>query len=488
MAPSVLAPRPGIAMEEAELLKERLQAITEKRKIQEVIAIKRREIDEKKFKLQYLKKKVLREQWLQDGLSVQCPEEAEARRLQAHNNQQQVKLLQITIHRMEQEIEAMDRQEMMISKNEGLILKRLKAVEKSAEDIIKEVKADVTQEPVQYSYSAIPDVPKSYNPSNLKKQKSPELQAKDQPKPTLFAAMEINVQKDLRTGESHVLSTAAITDREFQQRGVKVYDDGRKSIYALGSQGQVLPSGVDLLTAAEVEELLRKATERKSNVGLERQEPRFSSPHNGRKKAEPHRLQEPHQRPPLDPPRTPPELRHRQSGGEAWSHIPHSRSSRRDAANGQSYFSNGYETGWATSAQNGGQVPPYPEPRGDHRGALFSHSKHRETPTAHSANSRVTVLNAMPANLDSTEPVTMIFMGYQRADPLCEQGEEGTGYEGAIRAELVVIDDEDDCEAQETRQPVQGRVAGTPTPVTTQEQHSVQERNDPAARPDKQTA
>jgi len=39
--------------------------------------------------------------------------------------------------RIEKEIEALEREEMNISTNEGLILKRLKAIEKSPEDIIK---------------------------------------------------------------------------------------------------------------------------------------------------------------------------------------------------------------------------------------------------------------------------------------------------------------------------------------------------------------
>ncbi|MEQ2192679.1 hypothetical protein XENOCAPTIV_015404, partial [Xenoophorus captivus] len=42
-------------MEEADLLKERLQAITDKRRIQEDIAKKRRQIEEEKLKLQYIK-------------------------------------------------------------------------------------------------------------------------------------------------------------------------------------------------------------------------------------------------------------------------------------------------------------------------------------------------------------------------------------------------------------------------------------------------
>ena len=46
--------------------------------------------------------------------------------------------------------------------------------------------------------------------------------------------------------------------------------------------------------------------------------------------------------------------------------------------------------------------------------------------------------------MEDTEPVTMIFMGYQRADDSEEEKKLLTGYDGIIRAELVVIDDEEE--------------------------------------------
>ncbi|XP_062848289.1 uncharacterized protein palmdb [Trichomycterus rosablanca] len=124
-------------MEEADLLRERLLAITDKRKIQEDIAKKRREIEDVKFKLQYLKKKSLREQWLMDGLSGQNEQDEEAVRAQAQKDQQQTEFLQSQIQRIEGEIEDLETQELNISRNEELILKQLKEVEKTAEDIIK---------------------------------------------------------------------------------------------------------------------------------------------------------------------------------------------------------------------------------------------------------------------------------------------------------------------------------------------------------------
>uniref|UniRef100_A0A4W4GS16 Palmdelphin n=1 Tax=Electrophorus electricus TaxID=8005 RepID=A0A4W4GS16_ELEEL len=74
---------------------------------------------------------------------------------------------------------------------------------------------------------------------------------------TALFAMEINVQKDLRTGQSHVLSFSTVSPQELQQRGIKVYDDGRKSVFALRSDAsQRSGNGVAELSAREVEDLL----------------------------------------------------------------------------------------------------------------------------------------------------------------------------------------------------------------------------------------
>uniref|UniRef100_A0A8C1RZ71 Palmdelphin n=1 Tax=Cyprinus carpio TaxID=7962 RepID=A0A8C1RZ71_CYPCA len=121
-----------IIMEEETLLRERLQAITDKRRIREEIEKKRRNIEEEKLKLQYLKKKTLREQWLMDGLSTQ-----ESVKAQAEDNQQQTKLLQSNIDRIEQEIAVLETKELELSAKEEILLKQLKEVEKTPEEIIK---------------------------------------------------------------------------------------------------------------------------------------------------------------------------------------------------------------------------------------------------------------------------------------------------------------------------------------------------------------
>ncbi|XP_061094220.1 palmdelphin isoform X4 [Conger conger] len=443
-------------MEEEDLLKERLHAITDKRKIQEDIVNKRRDIEEEKLKLQYLKKKALREQWLMDGLSLQSAQQQEAMELQAQDDQQQTKVLQSNIDRMELEIEALEKQEMMISDHEQLILKRLKEVEKTTEDIIKAINADIQQESTQYIYSAIPDIPKSYKPSPLKKPSSPLLETSDdQPKEALFA-MEINVEKDMRTGESQVLSTATVTPQKFQQKGIKVYDDGRKSVYALHPDGQPAQNGVGELTPHEVEELLRKATEKQTNPDVEYHEPVFSTPYShpstpkrlprDQASPRPNGQLEPHLHPPPAQPEFP-----RSDGPPSQEgakrlppHIPppnpngHAHTDRSPPHNpGNGHFTNGSETHFGATAQSPVQ-PPLQQTEENHRAALLVESGVRHRSPSPSLPISFQTSNSM----DSKEAVTMIFMGYQSVDDE-QETRCALQHDEAIQAELVVIDDDD---------------------------------------------
>ncbi|KAM6989183.1 palmdelphin-like [Tautogolabrus adspersus] len=248
-------------MEESDLLRERLQAITEKHRIQEDIRRKKEELDREKLKLQHLKKKSLREQWLLQGAVTHNATHSPQRQLQQESvtrDQQETKTLQLNIHRIEMDILSLEREESIISTNEGFILNRLKAVERSSEDIIKEA---------QDSFCPLRSPQWS-----LKSQNAPPPPASQHHEPitsreTLFA-MEINVSKNLLTGESKVLSTATIpADELHQHTGLKVYDDGRKCVYALNSQERSHDrSCASELSANEVEQLLRSATvHRKEN-------------------------------------------------------------------------------------------------------------------------------------------------------------------------------------------------------------------------------
>ncbi|XP_061821949.1 palmdelphin isoform X2 [Nerophis lumbriciformis] len=256
-------------MEEADLLKERLQAITDKRRVQEDIARKRGQIEEEKLKLQYIKKKTLREQWLMDGVSPQSGEEEEACRLQAQDEQQQSQRLQTHIDRMEKEMEALEAEELNISAKEDFVLKRLKEVERTAEDIIRELKADVHTDVTNTCGSQAPDRVYLTPPSPDPRPPSP---GEEQ---LATFAMEISVERDARTGTCQVVSTATITPESVKGRGLKVYDDGRKSIFAVNPSVQVeVDPG---MTTQQAEELLRQAADEKVPSEVQYHQPVYSS-------------------------------------------------------------------------------------------------------------------------------------------------------------------------------------------------------------------
>ncbi|XP_028290212.1 palmdelphin isoform X3 [Gouania willdenowi] len=265
-------------MEEADLLKERLQAITDKRKIQEDIAKKRREVEEEKLKLQYIKKKALRDQWLMDGVCQQSEEEQEILRLQAEDEQQQSDQLQSNILRIEKDIEALETQELSISANEEVILKRLKEVERTAEDIIKELKV-AAQSDVTHHHSS-PDTASFIQLAAKTNSPLSELKKNEQKKASF--AIEISVEHNRKTGKSEVVSTATITPETIEEKGLKVYEDGRKSVYAFQPDGAKMSAdGSDKMTLEEVEELLHQATEKRQSSEVQYHQPVYSLPYKG---------------------------------------------------------------------------------------------------------------------------------------------------------------------------------------------------------------
>ncbi|KAM6971331.1 palmdelphin-like [Tautogolabrus adspersus] len=94
--------------------------------------------------------------------------------------------------------------------------------------------------------------------------------------------MEISVEHDKRTGKSQVVSTATITPEAIQERGLKVYDDGRKSVYALHPDGRKKLNGaVGEMTSNEVEELLHQATDKNVPTDVQYHKPVYSVPYSG---------------------------------------------------------------------------------------------------------------------------------------------------------------------------------------------------------------
>uniref|UniRef100_A0A8C5WKY9 Palmdelphin n=1 Tax=Leptobrachium leishanense TaxID=445787 RepID=A0A8C5WKY9_9ANUR len=435
--------------EESELLKERLQAITDKGKLQEGIAKRRVTIEEEKIKLHHLKKKALREKWLLDGLSTMSPEEQEETLRQSQEDQQQIKNLEHRIVRLEQEIQDLENEEVQLSNKEVRVLQRLKSVERTTEDIIKAVKAVKREEPespIRDIYADIPDLPASYKPQFVKRLEKALEEIGEEPRQALFA-MEIKVHKDMKTGKSTVLSSIPVPSSEVKDAGVKVYDDGRKSVFAVSSKGGVAKNGVDSLAPVEVEDILRKATEKTSQSPTEYHEPVFSFSFNNSSSQKGQISQ--------------------RTNGHVSSHTENQENSFNKngklASEDMSHAKVSTQVTLVKEATPEGPVAAPSQPRvftqnrpniqedpghqikskEDFRGPMIPNSAPYTTfDSSHlEEDTRYNFVHTHPCNTDESEPVTMIFMGYKDADEA--ESKALTDYEGVIRAELVVIGDEE---------------------------------------------
>ncbi|XP_043916954.1 paralemmin-2-like isoform X3 [Protopterus annectens] len=319
-------------MAEAELHKERLQAIAEKRKRQTEIEQRRQQLEDQILQLQHFRSKALREKWLLQGTPVANAEEEEARKKQSEEDEHKVKRLEGSIQRLEQEINQLESEESQISAKEQIIRQKLKETEKSIEDLQK----------------------------SLSKQHG------------AVYAMEINVQKDKQTGETKILSTSAISPESIHQRGVKVYDDGRKVIYEVSSGGAVVENGVHQLSSRDVAELLQKATQSNSKPASEA----------------------------------------------------------------------------VTLSQRTVRIDGNPLLRKEQM--LFKEAKLEKVHgSGLSAGHEKGVVSAdeIP-NTNAEQPVTMIFMGYQNIEDE-EETKKVLGYDGTMKAELVLIDEDDEKSLRE---------------------------------------
>ncbi|NXI39484.1 PALMD protein, partial [Galbula dea] len=436
----------------------------DKRKLQEEITQKRLKVEEEKMKHQHLKKKALREKWLLDGFSSLTPKEQEEMQKQNQEDQQRTHELEQDILRLEKEIEALEREEMEVSAKEAAILQKLKSVEKTTEDIIKSVKtenAGVEKEAADYIYANIPDLPKHFRPSALRSTANAAIS--DEEKRKALFAMEIKVEKDMKTGENTVLSTIPLPSKEFKETGIKVYDDGRKSVYAVSSNGSTRQNEMDELAPVEVEDLLRQATEKSSQSPTEYHEPVFANkfcrpvtPHKDKLVSGPS-LEDTHRNEmngfsnqTESSSKTEPFVQqHRENGLDLPKVVQpkspspvFSHSEKKAHTNSENMTTHNEERKSAYE-----ELKPYQNTREKHNETRFSSPcHHNETSSAPQDEEDVqySIVQAVPCYVDDSEPVTMIFMGYQRIDDDPEADQTLSRYDGVIRAELVIIDDDDD--------------------------------------------
>uniref|UniRef100_A0A6I8P9A6 PALM2 and AKAP2 fusion n=1 Tax=Ornithorhynchus anatinus TaxID=9258 RepID=A0A6I8P9A6_ORNAN len=358
-----------LPMAEAELHKERLQAIAEKRKRQTEIEGKRQQLEEQILQLQHSKSKALREKWLMQGIPAGTAEEEEARRRQTEEDEFKVRTFEDNIHRLEQEIEKLESEESQISAKEKLILEKLKETEKSLEDFQKSF-SNKDGDAVNHICSQLPDLPKLYT-----RTAEPSPGRDGTSSVAAVYAMEINVEKDKQTGETRILSTSTIGPEGVHQKGVKVYDDGTKVVYELHSGGTVVENGVHKLSSKDVDELIQKAGQSSIKGGHDRK-----------------------------------------SGSE-----------RTVIADGN--LSRAKEQMLCKEAK----LEMVQKPRKD----LIEKAE---------SEAKISGAKVREASLD--QPVTMIFMGYQNIEDE-EETKKVLGYDETIKAELVLIDEDDEKSLRE---------------------------------------
>lgn len=274
--------------------------------------------------------------------------------------------------------------------------------------------------------------------------------------------MEMKVEKDMKTGESTVLSTIPLPSNEFKETGIKVYDDGRKSVYAVSSNGSTTQNRMDELAPVEVEDLLRQANEKNSQSPTEYHEPVFANKFcrpvtpqkdkliSGLKLEDTHKgeINGFSSQTEFSPVAEPFIQQHKENGLNLQKVTPKSPSpilsdpekkvhvnpenkmlgNEKSAAHEElKTFQNTTEIQDETrhlSSCHPNEAPPTPQDEED------VHYR---------------MVQAVPCYVDDSEPVTMIFMGYQRIDDDdTEADQKLTRYDGLIRAELVIIDDDDD--------------------------------------------
>ncbi|XP_018095444.1 palm2-akap2 fusion S homeolog isoform X3 [Xenopus laevis] len=356
-------------MAEAELQRERLQAIAEKRKRQAAIEDKRRQLEDKILQLQHLKSKSLREKWLMQGAPAGSSEEEEARRKQCEEDEHTLKILEENVKRLEQDIGQLESEESLISAKEQILREKLKKTEISFEDLQKSL-SNQERDGVNYIYSQIPDL----TTFNLQKTET-SLSGNGTTRVAALYAMEINVEKDRNTGETKVVSASALDPEGVHQRGVKVYDDGNKVVYEVHQAGAVVENGIHKLSARDVDELIQKSAQSNLIGGQEKEcLPERTVTIEGNPS---HVIEQMHFK------EAKLELVHKPTKGVPVKHGQHARS-------------NG-------NAGTGGTVD---------------------------------------------QPVTMIFMGYQNIEDE-DETKKVLGYDDTIKAELVLIDEDDEKSLRE---------------------------------------
>ncbi|KAG5832842.1 hypothetical protein ANANG_G00295490 [Anguilla anguilla] len=237
-------------MDEVERYQQRLQAISEKRRLQEEQEQMKREVEEERLKLQQLKRKSLRDQWLMDALpsapdgrgadsplqgpQAQEPEEQQRDALQTEDSQlaeAELKDLEVGHRQTHTDRDPQDAGQLR--------------VETAGGDI--EHLECWTREGAEGPW---PDPHTQMAP--LKN---------GQEGRSVLGVVELQVERDLKTGATVILSVAPVAPGQTGAPGETVFDDGCRSVQAVGGVGatpspEELGQILDVLKGAGLQALL----------------------------------------------------------------------------------------------------------------------------------------------------------------------------------------------------------------------------------------
>lgn len=214
---------------------------------------------------------------------------------------------------------------------------------------------------------------------------------------TAMFAMEINVQHDPQTGEQRILSANRVSPLDAASRGIKVYDDGRKVVYEVTSSGGVSTTAVENgWSSAQVDQLIQRAARPVIQGGEGRGQVTVTQ-------AAPQAYVSPADVDDLSPPScAPPSIP---------SSPPAQVTLQRETRLGMMPPSAPITTQPGSSAHPGAELTSPPQASAEH-------------------------------------PVTMVFLGYQDVEDMSES-RRLLGFDGTVKAEVVLIDEDDEKSLRE---------------------------------------
>nr|XP_043899888.1 paralemmin 1a isoform X2 [Solea senegalensis] len=264
---------------------DRLQLITEKKKLQTEVENKRHQLEDDRRTLQYLKSKTLRERWLLDGAPSAGPDQNQDQvQRQVEQDEAKTRILEETISRLEQELVSLEIEDECQTITLPVATGSVKEVRGQGAPCptVHEVKIHTSPQINTPRESTEMKRGKSAKKRDLvlhHRQGQDQNQDQEQRFRTLFKtrigsktnnrtprsgarpgqavySVEITVERDRLTGETRVLSTNTTLPVDLSQQGIKVYEDEQKVVHEVNGE-----DGVHLLSCSEVDELIHKADE-----------------------------------------------------------------------------------------------------------------------------------------------------------------------------------------------------------------------------------